>query len=198
MSGEPTFGGIVLAAGEATRFGSPKQLAMLGGQPLLQHVVDAALAVPALWPLIVVLGSHADEVRAAVDVGDAEVHVCPSWAEGQSASLRAGVRALDGEVDWALVLLGDQPTVTPQVIAAVMDTAAEAGHGVRAVRVTHEGRPGHPVALSRALFADLLALEGDHGARDLLRHLPVAQIELGHLWPGEDVDTPEDMERLRP
>jgi molybdenum cofactor cytidylyltransferase len=191
-------GGILLAAGGATRFGSPKQLAPLHGRPLLQHAIDAALSVPALSPLVVVLGSHAAEIRAVVDVGAAEVAICADWATGQAASLRTGVRALGDRVDWALVTLGDQPTITPPVITAILDAADRAGPDVRAVRATHDGRPGHPVALARSLFADLLALEGDRGARDVLRRVRVAEVEIGDRWSGDDVDTPEDLERLRP
>src|SRR3989442_3261575 len=79
---------IVLAAGAGRRFGGPKQLAPLAGRPLLQHVVDAAPD-----PLTVVLGAHADAVRAGVDLDSADVVVCEDWEEGQAASLRPGVAA---------------------------------------------------------------------------------------------------------
>jgi CTP:molybdopterin cytidylyltransferase MocA len=69
-------GGVVLAAGGASRFGSSKQLAELDGMPLLQHAVDAILAVPAIDPVVVVLGAQAERVREAVDFGDALPVVC--------------------------------------------------------------------------------------------------------------------------
>ena len=83
---EPEIGGIVLAAGEGKRFGGCKQVARLDGRPLLEHAVRAMLSVPAIDPVVVVLGAHADEIRAAVDLSGADVVVCDAWADGQSAS----------------------------------------------------------------------------------------------------------------
>jgi carbon monoxide dehydrogenase subunit G len=105
-------GGLVLAAGEGRRFGGPKQLAPVAGRPLLEHALAALAAVPALDPLVLVLGARAEEVRAGVDTAPFEVVVAHDWAEGSAASLRAGVAAL-GDVDAALVALGDQPFLPP-------------------------------------------------------------------------------------
>jgi molybdenum cofactor cytidylyltransferase len=190
-------GGVVLAAGGASRFGSPKQLAELDGVPLLQHAVDAMLAVPAIDPVVVVLGAEAARVRSAVDLGDARSVVCEEWAQGMAASLRCGVDAV-GDCDWVIVTLGDQPRVTPQVIAAVMDHADSAPVGTVAVRATYDGAPGHPVALSRAMLPRLATLSGDAGARDLLDGADVRTFEAARLCDPGDVDTPQDLEALRP
>ena len=136
--GHRLIGGVVLAAGGASRFGSPKQLAELDGVALLQHAVDAMLAVPAVDPIVVVLGAEAARVREAVDFGDARAIECADWQAGMAASLRCGVEAV-GDCDWVLVTLGDQPRVTPQVIAAVMDHAESAPAGTAAVRATYDG-----------------------------------------------------------
>jgi molybdenum cofactor cytidylyltransferase len=189
-------GGIVLAAGGASRFGSPKQLAELDGLPLLQHAVDAMLAVPAISPVVVVLGAEAQRVRAAVDVGEARSVVCEEWADGMAASLRCGVEAV-GDRDWVIVTLGDQPRVTPQVIAAVMDHAESAPAGTVAVRATYDGAPGHPVALGRAMLPRVAQLSGDAGARDLLGGADVMTFEAARLCDPADVDTPEELEALR-
>ncbi|MGZ6674685.1 MAG: nucleotidyltransferase family protein, partial [Solirubrobacteraceae bacterium] len=173
-------GGVVLAAGGASRFGSPKQLAELDGRPLLQHAVDAMLAVPAIDPVVVVLGAEAERVRAAVDLGEALSVVCDGWADGMAASLRCGVEAV-GDSDWVIVTLGDQPRVTPQVIAAVMDHAESAPAGTVAVRATYDGAPGHPVALGRAMLPRLAQLSGDAGARDLLGGADVRTFEAARL-----------------
>ena len=119
-------GGVVLAAGEATRFGGPKQLAELDGRPLLEHALRAVSAVPAIDRIVVVLGAHAEEIRAKVDFLDAEPIVCEDWREGQAASLRTGLAAL-GDVEAALVTLGDQPRITPQVIAMALDDSTAGG-----------------------------------------------------------------------
>jgi molybdenum cofactor cytidylyltransferase len=190
-------GGVVLAAGGASRFGSPKQLAELDGMPLLQHAVDAMLAVPAIERVVVVLGAEAERVRAALDFDGASVVVCDDWDSGMAASLRCGVEAV-GDCDWVVVTLGDQPRVTPQVIAAVMDQADSAASGTEAVRAMYDGVPGHPVALGRAILPEVAQLSGDVGARELLGSARVRTFEASRLCDPADVDTPDDLEALRP
>jgi molybdenum cofactor cytidylyltransferase len=188
--------GVVLAAGGASRFGSPKQLAELDGMPLLQHAVDAVLAVPAIDPVVVVLGASAERVREAVSLRAARAVVCPDWAEGMAASLRCGVEAV-GDAEWVVITLGDQPRVTAQVIAAIADEAASAPVGVTAIRAMYDGVPGHPVALSRAMLPGVAKLRGDVGARELLGSASVRTFEAGRLCDPVDVDTPEELEGLR-
>jgi CTP:molybdopterin cytidylyltransferase MocA len=185
--------GLVLAAGGASRFGSPKQLADLEGVPLLQHAIDAMLAVPSLDRVVVVLGSYAEEIAAAVKFASAEPVVCPEWPEGMAASLRCGVAEL-GEADWVVVTLGDMPGVTPEAIEAVMDAV---GDDVDAVRAEYGGHGGHPVAMSRALLGRVPSLRGDVGARDLLRDARVRAVEALHLARPDDIDTPEELEAIR-
>ena len=186
-------GGLILAAGEGRRFGGAKQLAEVRGRPLLEHAVRAMLAVPAIDPVVVVLGAHADEVRAGVDLDAAQVVVCADWAEGQAASLRCGVRAL-GDVDAAVVTLGDMPFVTSAVIAGVLQFDPERHDGVRA---TYHGRPGHPVLLARPLLARVDELRGDVGFRDLLHGPRVRRFECGDLCDPVDVDTLDELDALR-
>jgi molybdenum cofactor cytidylyltransferase len=185
-------GGVVLAAGEGSRFGGPKQLAELGGRPLLEHVLEAAAAVPALDRVVLVLGARADEIVARVDSHGAQAVVCEGWSEGQAASLRTGLAALD-DLDAALILLGDQPGVTAAAIEAVL------AHfdGTHAVRAVYDGSPGHPVILTRELMRRAMELEGDLGARELLEDARVRKVEVAHLCRPRDVDTPEDLEALR-
>ncbi len=184
-------GAVVLAAGEGSRFGGPKQLAELDGRPLLEHVLVTLAALPAVERFVVVLGARADEIRARVDMHGAEVVVADDWAEGQAASLRAGLAALD-DVDGVLILLGDQPGITPAAIEAVL------AHfdGTRALRAVYDGLPGHPVVLPRVLIPQALELRGNEGARELLEASGVRRIEVGHLCEPIDVDTPADLDRL--
>jgi CTP:molybdopterin cytidylyltransferase MocA len=185
-------GGLILAAGEGRRFGGAKQLAEVRGRPLLSHAVTAMQGVSAIDPVVVVLGSRADEVRAGVDLAGVEVVVCEDWADGQSASLRAGLRAL-GDVDAAVVTLGDMPFVTATVIAGVLRFDPDR---FDAVRATYHGRPGHPVLLGRALLARAEELRGDVGFRDLLAGARVRQFECGDLCDPVDVDTREELDAL--
>lgn len=167
----------MLAAGAASRFGAPKQLALIDGRPLLAHVLE--LARP--WDPLVVLGAHAGEVLASVDVG---AHViADDWADGQSASLRAGVAAL-GDPDRVLVLLGDQPFITREVVEGVLALGGTA-------RATYHGLPGHPVVIDRDVLARVPQLRGDEGARALLRG--AATFEAAHLCDPTDIDAPGDL-----
>ena len=183
--------GIVLAAGAGRRFGAgAKQLAVLRGRPLLSHALDAAWAVPLLDPLVVVLGAHAEAIRSAVDLSGLVVVECADWASGQAASLRAGVAAA-GDVDAAVVLLGDMPFVTGQVIAGAVDHLSGRWDAVRCV---YDGKPGHPVVLGRRVLAEVPRLSGDVGARELLRSFRVREWEAGRLCDPTDIDTPEQLD----
>jgi molybdenum cofactor cytidylyltransferase len=191
--------GVILAAGAGSRFvagggfgaaevrGGSKLLADLGGRPLLSYSVSAMCAVPAIERVVVVLGADVESIRSRVDMGRAEVVVHPDWQSGQAGSLRCGLAAVS-EAERAIVVLGDEPLITPAVISLFVDAAP----GTRAV---YNGRPGHPVLLGKHHMSALSSLTGDRGARDLLRG--GATIECGELSSGRDVDTPEDLEAIR-
>ena len=177
--------GLVLAAGEGRRFGGPKQLALLDGCPLVEH---ALAAVGGLDRVVVVLGAHADEVRRGADLGAAEIVVCDGWAEGMSASLRAGLEALRGAEE-IVIVLADQPLVTPAVVERVR---AAPGPAARAV---YDGAPGHPVAVRAPLLERAGDLRGDAGFRELLGD--ATEVECSDLADPRDIDTREDLEVMR-
>jgi CTP:molybdopterin cytidylyltransferase MocA len=184
-------GGLVLAAGAATRFGRPKQLAELGGVPMLEHSLRAITAAP-VGRVVVVLGSSADEIARRVALHGAEPIVCARWEEGQSASLACGLAEL-ADCEAVVVTLGDQPRVSPDAIRRVI----AARNGALAVRATYHDHPGHPVLLERELFEALRDVSGDKGARNLLMSVPVLDIPCDDLGGGEDVDTPAELDALR-
>jgi CTP:molybdopterin cytidylyltransferase MocA len=184
-------GGLVLAAGAATRFGAPKQLAELEGVPLLEHALRAITAAP-VGRVVVVLGSGADEIAAAVNLHGADPLVCSRWDEGQSASLACGLGALQ-HCEAVVVTLGDQPRISPDAIRRVI----AARNGAAAVRATYGGKPGHPVLLERELFGPLRDVSGDKGARNLLLSVQVHDVPCDDLGGGEDVDTPAELDALR-
>lgn len=192
-TGVPRVAGLVLAAGAARRFGAPKQLAELDGRPLLEHALAAMAAVPALVRVAVTLGAGAEAIVARVDLHGAEPVVVPDWEEGQAASLRAGVAALAPDADAIVVTLGDQPLLSPATIARVAAAAATDG---RPARATFGGVPGHPVLLTRPLFAAVAELRGDAGARGLLEAAGVREIPCGEESV-RDVDTPAQLDALR-
>jgi CTP:molybdopterin cytidylyltransferase MocA len=178
----------VLAAGAGTRFaGGPKQLAPFAGRPLLEH---SLAAIAALEPRVVVLGHAAEAVLAAVDLHGVRPVVCPEWEEGQAASLRCGIAAL-GDVDAAVVVLGDQPGITAAAVAALV-AAARDGDG-EAIRGAYGGAPGHPVLVRRALLDRAEELRGDTGFRDLLAGARIRAVELSGLSDPADIDTREEL-----
>lgn len=180
-------GGLVLAAGEGSRFGGTKQLAPVRGRPLLEH---ALAAVAALEPRVVVLGHAAAEIQDGVDLQGAAPVVCADWEEGQSASLRCGIAAL-GEVDAAVVVLGDQPLIGPAAVAALV---AAARPGDEALRASYAGTPGHPVLVGRKLLDRAAELTGDTGFRDLVAG--ARDIDLTGVADPADVDTREQLRTL--
>lgn len=183
--------GLVLGAGAGTRFGErSKLLAELDGRPLLEHAVAAQCAVGELERVAVVLGASAEEILRSVDFRRAEPVVCERWAEGQALSLRRGIEYLseDATVSRVIVTLGDQPRMTPELIARFVGEPP-------GTRATYGGRPGHPVVLGPVQLRAIAGLRGDQGARELLRG--GLEIECGSLSAARDVDTPEDLEAIR-
>ena len=178
--------GLVLAAGAGRRFGGePKLLADVSGRPVLEHVLDAAARVPALERIAVVLGAHAETIRARIDLTAIECVECHGWEEGQAASLRCGLEHLDGARK-ILVLLGDQPLVTAQVIARFVTEPP-------GTRAAYDGAPGFPAVLGPKLIRRAMELRGDRGLHAERWRL----VECGSLASARDVDTPEDLEAVR-
>lgn len=185
---------VILAAGEARRFGSQKLLAPLGDRPLVQHVIDAANA-SRLDPVVLVVGAEADALLAAVRLGRARAVRNPEYASGQASSLRSGLRAV-GDADAAVVLLGDMPRITPALLDALVER--QRSSGAVAVVSAQEGRRSPPTLLHRDLWPAVFALTGDVGAREVLAgRSDVVALELTPALGGlDDVDTREDHERL--
>ena len=188
--------GIVLAGGTSSRLGRPKQLLELEGRPVLQHVVDAAHAA-VLDEIVVVLGHMADEITAAIELPpNARTTFNPHYADGQSTSLSAGLSAASSDSQAAVILLGDQPRLGADIIRTVVETYRQTGG--RVVRAWWGGKPAHPVVFDRSVWAAVQAVDGDRGARDLLKANPdwEVRVDAGDVSPG-DLDTWDDYERLK-
>ena len=191
--------GLVLAAGAGRRMGGPKALVRLTeGGPTLVETAVARVVAGGCDRVVVVVGAAGDAVATLVEGTGAEVVPAADWDEGMGASLRAGLAHLEhGEDDLALVTLVDLPDVTAEVVARVV--AAALGDGRAAlVRAAYDGVPGHPVALGRDHWADVITTaRGDRGARDHLRATPHRLVECGDLATGRDLDTTGDLDELR-
>jgi molybdenum cofactor cytidylyltransferase len=185
--------GLVLGAGGSKRLGRPKQLLPFGDGTLLGHVVGVARAYD-FDQLVVAIGGAAEEVRAGVDLSGADVVVNDAFGEGCSSSIAAALRALDERCDVLVLMLGDQPGVTAETVAALL---AGRGRAPLAVCRYDDGR-GHPIAFDRSVFASLADLHGDKGVWRLLDQAGDDVVEVPVAGPiPRDVDTLEDYAAIR-
>ena len=186
-----TVAGILLAAGEGSRLGRPKALVELGGQTLAERGI-ALLRAGGADPVLVVTGA------AAVEIDGARAVHNPDWRSGMGSSLAAGLRALDETGPGAAVIaLADQPLVGAEAVRRLI-AAYQAGASVAVA--AYAGKPRNPVLIAREHWAAVTELAaGDTGARPFLRAHPelVTLVECGDTGSPDDVDTPEDLARVR-
>lgn len=187
--------GIILGAGASQRFGEPKQLLPFAGTTLLGWVVSQAQQAIDLDEVVVILGRAAGEIRERVDFGDAKVVENLVFSEGCASSYRAGIAAIDSHAEAIMIILGDQPGITPEIINTLAD---EWRHSNAPIALcSYQGRKGHPMIFARSFFDQLEVLHGDKAAWKLVDANP-AVVHVVHLqlpFP-EDINTPGDFERI--
>jgi CTP:molybdopterin cytidylyltransferase MocA len=187
-----TVAGVLLAAGEGSRFGRPKALVELNGQTLAERGVGLLRAGGA-DPILVVTGA------APVELDGTNTIYNPAWRTGMGSSLRAALQALidaSTDVGAVVVALADQPLVGAEAVARLI--AAYRGGATVAV-AAYDGQARNPVLLAREHWAEVIATAtGDQGARTFLRARPdlVALVECGDTGRPDDIDTPEDLARI--
>jgi nicotine blue oxidoreductase len=176
----PTASGVLLAAGAGTRFGMPKVLAAQGEW---LNCAVAALHRGGCDDVVVVLGAAIIDVPAP-----ARVVVATDWSDGLSASLRAGLRAV--EADFAVLHTVDTPDVGAEVVVRVLAAAQSSSSGL--ARAVYGDAPGHPVVVANRHWPELLrGLHGDEGARAFLAaRRDVIAVDCSDLATGRDIDTP--------
>ena len=185
---------LVLAAGRSTRMGAVnKMLAEIGGKPLVRIAAEQAVASQA-QPVIVVTGHEREKVEAALK----GLPVCfvhnADYAEGLGTSLKAGIAAVPEEADAAIVCLGDMPQVDAALINRLI-ASFDPERGALVIVPSIDGRRGNPVVWSRRFFHDLMAIQGDVGARHLIGNYAEAVVEVPVAGEAAltDVDTPESL-----
>jgi CTP:molybdopterin cytidylyltransferase MocA len=189
--------GVVLAAGAGRRLGRPKALVSLGGELLVERAIRIA-SDGGCEPVIVVLGSHSDEVLERADLGDSRPVLAEHWSEGMGASLRAGVDAAEALGCEAIaVILVDQPRIGPEALRRLLAVWQQ---GASSAVATYGGQRRNPVVLDRSIWAEVSdAASGDVGARAWLRANPDRVVEVPCDGTGDpvDIDTAEDLDALQ-
>jgi len=194
----PRIGLVILAAGASTRMGIPKQLLAFRGRSLLRHAAEEALA-SGCRPVIVVLGAQAERLQEEVSGLPVRVVVNARWAEGMGTSIRAGIEALTADpgvevVEAAVLAVCDQPYFSARIVRELIAAREQTGSAIAAAG--YEGARGVPALFSRALFPELLALEGHEGARRVIQAHPDETLAVPFPEGAIDLDTPEDHARL--
>lgn len=187
-----SIGVVILAAGEAKRFGSAKLAVPIGGVPLLRRAALAALAISTR--VVVVIGAHREAIEACIADLTVERVFNADWASGMGSSIACGVARMDSRIDAALIMLADQALIGQSELLRLVDAHAAAPE--RIIAAQFSGVLGPPCLFPRWYFAELATLSGAQGARAVLaRHadrtealpMPAAAI---------DIDTPQDLTRL--
>jgi molybdenum cofactor cytidylyltransferase len=195
MTQEATPHVLVLAAGAASRFGSPKQLVRVGGEALLQRAVSRATELGG-HAVTVVLGAHAADLTPLLRHSSATVLINRHWEEGLASSLRLGVSSLPGSTDAVLVTLADQAAITTFDLRRLAGAWRRQPDSV--IAASYDGHTGVPAVFPRHAFAALLALRGDTGARAVLSQLADRVLRVPMPNAAIDIDTPEDLLKLEP
>lgn len=191
-----SYGIILLAAGASSRLGKPKQLLLYNGKSLLHHGMQVAVDTD-INPIIVVLGANADLLMQEVEDKAAVVVVNKEWNEGIAASIRCGLVKLLEVVpglEAAILMVCDQPFVTLQLLKDLVAKYQASGKPI--IASSYENSVGTPALFDKTIFAVLLALKGDAGAKKIIKENPdwvsVVPFPLGNI----DIDTEEDYKAL--
>ncbi len=189
----PRIAAVVLAAGLSSRMGENKLLVDVGGQPLIRRTVQVALASHAS-PVIVVTGRDAGRVREALVGLDVRFVENPDFAKGLSTSLKSGLKAVPEENDGAMIVLGDMPSVSPALLDTLI-AAFDPGEGRAICVASYAGKRGNPVLWARRFFHEMMAIEGDVGAKHIMaaNDEMVCEVQAPDDAPLIDIDTKEDL-----
>ncbi|WP_461453102.1 nucleotidyltransferase family protein [Mucilaginibacter sp.] len=184
---------IILAAGESSRMGQPKQNLIFNGLTLLQLAVETGIK-SACEPIVVVLGANADNISSPANV---KTIYNKHWKEGMASSIRSGINEImkDEMVDKTIILLCDQPFADEKLLSNLVSKQAETNKLI--IASEYNGIAGVPALFERAIFNDLLKLQGHEGAKKIIQKntqfVDYIPFEKGSI----DIDTPEDYERLK-
>jgi molybdenum cofactor cytidylyltransferase len=184
---------VILAAGGSSRFGKPKQLIEWKGDPLIVHVIRAAREAD-LSPLVVVLGSTSEQVRAAIQSNDLRIVINKHWKNGLSESIKTSLKAIPEKIAGAVFLMADQPQIPSELIRKLVTTHQKTMGSI--VAPLFGEKRGNPVLFDARTFKDLTELTGDVGGRVLFDRYTVNWVEWDDPYTMQDIDSPEDYQNF--
>ena len=188
---------VILAAGAASRMGQPKQLLEIGGQNLVQRTVQTVLAAQCRR-MVVVTGAYADQVQPTVRNMNATCIYNSAWEEGMGSSIRVGTEAVVAtypDTEAVIILLCDQPLITPQLLRKLVITHLITRQAL--VASEYKDTQGVPALFHRDLFPSLLQLSGPTGARRFIQDYLGGVVTIPFSEGAYDIDAPEDYEGMK-
>ena len=191
-------GTIILAAGSSSRLGQPKQLLVHKGKTLVRRITDMALALQK-GPVTVVLGANRHAVADELAGLPITLIDNPRYEEGLSSSLKMGLAGLfvtQNKIDAVLVLLTDQPHVSPELLLHLIETFQDGDKGITACRYGADGPLGVPALFATKYVDELLGLTGDKGARWVIVKHRADCAEVPFEQGLIDLDSPQDLARF--
>ena len=189
-------GVIILAAGNSSRLGRPKQLLPYRGRTLLTHTTTEILHT-GLTPVLVVTGAFHTEVKESLCGQSIDIIFNPAWEEGMGSGIVAGlsnILLLHPDVDAVIITVCDQPFISSELLSQLLSTFDMSGKGI--VACTYADSVGTPVLFGRSYFEQLLALTGSEGAKKLLKQYPDDFAVIDFPDGDIDIDTKEDARKL--
>ena len=186
---------IILAAGESSRFGQPKQNLLFRNKTLLQHAIETGLH-SGCKPVIVVLGANSNLIDTQIADENFRVIYNEDWQEGIASSIRMGVKEIekDNSINEALIMLCDQPFVDTGLINNILQKKTDAQAAI--VACSYNNTIGVPALFDRSLFAELLLLTGNDGAQKIIKNHPRETATIPFDLGGVDIDTNADYQQL--
>lgn len=187
---------IILAAGQSSRLGEPKQLLKYQNKTLLQHAIDTAKQT-SIEPIIVVLGSNADPILREIEASAIHIVKNDDWQSGMASTIRCGIQALqtlDSAIEAAILMVCDQPFVTGDLLRDLIKKQEETGKPIIASR--YGDTIGTPALFCKQFFAQLMDLSGDTGAKKIMMLHSDLLDTVSFPQGGIDIDTIDDYEAL--
>lgn len=185
---------IILAAGSSSRLGEPKQLLTNNGKTLVRQITETALSLEA-GPVVVVLGANRERIQAALIDLPIQLVQNPAWQEGMASSLQAGLNSFpDTSIDAFLVLLTDQPFVTPALLQELIATRQKTNWGIIACQYGEDSFLGVPALFDSRYRSAFMNLSGDVGARKLIKQHADDCVAVPFPLATVDLDTKQDVE----